>query len=145
MWPFVTMPAVVCGCPVALDDAGRQTPVPDARQHRTASGNGRTALADAGGTVRQRRRGPFGNADWPLKLHTHAHTDQPGMMPTGHRQPQSSSMQPPPVSSLIHPSPLSVFSKKSSCRLSLPSSSPFFFITGIFLSKVLAAVHHGAH
>lgn len=145
VWPFVTMPTVVCRCPVALDDAGRQTSVPDARQRRTASGNGRTGLADAGGTVRQRRRGPFGNADWPLKLHTHAHTDQPGMMPTCHRQPQSSSMQPPPVFSLTHPSPLSVFSKK---KFLSPKSSKlfslFFYHRHLFVKSPRSCPPRGA-
>lgn len=93
---------------------------------------------------------PFGNANWPLKLHTHTHThtNQPRAMPTGHRQPQSSSsMQPPPVFSLVLPIPTSHFLKKSSCPLSLPSSSlpqPHFLSPALFCQKSsqLSAVGH---
>lgn len=54
MWPFVTMPTVVCRCRAALDDTGRQTSVPNMRQRETTSENGRTTLADAGATIRRR-------------------------------------------------------------------------------------------
>ncbi|KAL3195579.1 hypothetical protein MRX96_045578 [Rhipicephalus microplus] len=54
MWPFVTMPTVVCRCRAALDDTGRQTSVPNMRQRETTSENSRTTLADAGATIRRR-------------------------------------------------------------------------------------------